>query len=161
MSKEECPPIEREALLVSSFLEKWLRRNMGKIGNRMCLFIGIGRFNRAVGSEGVRIEGQEWVKGSTVDVQGVQKSTVRMSRIYERAEHVGIKCAVYRKTCHLPSRRVLQKSKVQSLKKWPKQWGVMPQSQPPTSPKSMHLRLSPLWVFKGRQVASSRRTRVS
>ena len=40
-----------------------------------------------------------------MDVQKVQKSTIRMICINEGTGHAGIKGAVYRKMCRLPTRR--------------------------------------------------------
>ena len=36
---------------------------MGKTRDQRCLFIGIDHFSKVVGSERVRIECQEWIKG--------------------------------------------------------------------------------------------------
>ena len=95
------------------------------------------------------------------DVRRVQDPTIRITHINEGADRASIKGAVYWKTCHFPKRRNPQKRKKSLPKEWPRRRGIVPQTQPSTSPESMHPRLSSLWAVKDRQVTSASRTRVS
>ena len=56
----------------------------------------------------------------TVDVQRVQKSTVRISCIYGGAEHAGIKGIIYGKIDSLLTRCDPQKLEKPLLKRWPR-----------------------------------------
>ena len=76
---------------------------MGEIGNQRCLFMGIVYSSGAIGSKQIKIKGRGLVNKPTVDVQRVQKSTIRMNHIYKGAEHVGIKGTVHRKMCCFPT----------------------------------------------------------
>ena len=78
----------------------------------------------------------------------------------QKTWHAGIKGVIYGKTHRLLMCQDPQKSKNPSLKKWPKRRDVAPQSQPPTSPESMHPKFSSLSAFMGEHIACSKRTRV-
>ena len=96
-----------------------------------------------------------------MDVQRIQESMIRIIRINKGTDRSGIKGAVSKKTCRLPTHSNPWKRKKSILKRRLRKWGVVPQIQPPILPKSMHPRLSPLWAVKDRQVANASRTRVS
>ena len=69
---------------------------------------------------------------------------IRIICIYEGAERAGIKGSIYRKTCHLPTRRDPQKLKKSLLKRQPRSRSIVPQLLPLTLTGSMYLGFSSL-----------------